>query len=410
MFVQLYCSFNVLVLAHISLKLYNILWMIVHLIYGKGYEQMKKKRIRVKASIKPKLTVGEWLENWLENYARPSVRVSTFDIYQAYVHNHLIPCLGQKTLEKLTATDIQIFLRYLQTEGNRKEANKGLSPSTVINIRNLLKAALEQAVVEGKIPINPARQTRPPKSERPPMNILNPAELALFLQGSIDSPYYAAYVLAITTGMRRGEILGLTWDAVDLGFSWNDIDNLKEKLSALRLWDTESMLFTLKQYKLYLNNPPRVTISQQLSDLRGGPKLTLPKTRRSQRSICIPTDTALILIFHRTIYQNCSSDFIFSGKKGKPLNPRSFTCHFQWDLRRTGVKRIRFHDLRHTVATLLLEDGKAINTVQELLGHYTAAFTAAQYGHVTKKMHLEATDTLANTLKQAREQLVHSAY
>ncbi len=369
---------------------------------------MKKKRIRVKANIKPKLTVEKWLENWLENYVRPGVRDSTFEIYQAYVYNHLIPCLGKKVLNQLTATDIQIFLRYLQTEGSRKEANKGLSPSTVINIRNLLKAALEQAVVEGKIPINPARQTRPPKSEHPPMNILGPAELALFLQGSTSSPYYAAYVLAITTGMRRGEILGLTWDAVDLGFSWNDVDNLKEKLSVLRCWDTDTMLFTLKQHSLYLNTPPRVTISQQLTDLRGGPKLTLPKTRQSQRSICIPTDTALILIFHRIFFKNCSSDFIFSGENGRPLDPRSFTRHFQLDLCQAGVKRIRFHDLRHTVATLLLEDGKAINTVQEILGHYTAAFTAAQYGHVTKKMHLDATDTLANTLKQAREQIIHS--
>ncbi len=365
------------------------------------------KKIKVQARLaNPRenpLTVGDWLTQWLENYARPGVRPSTFEIYQAYLNNHLLPHLGTIPLKQLSATKVQLFLRQLQTDGSRKETGKGLAPSTIINIRNLLKAALEQAVVEGKLDYNPVRQTRPPKSERPPMNILSPEELARFLQGAVASPYYAAYVLALTTGMRRGELLGVTWNSIALGPSWAEIDKLFPQIAKLKLWDTEGLQRLLKRRHITLRNDPCVTIVQQLSDLHSGPQITLPKTRYSQRSICIPADTALILIFQRSLCRERNSDLVFCSSNGLPVDPRSFTRRFQKDLSRVEVKQIRFHDMRHTVATILLEDGKALNTVQEILGHYNAAFTAAQYGHVTTRMHKEATDTLGLVLKRARE-------
>ena len=371
---------------------------------------MKKIKVSI---VKERESVGNWLEFWLENYIRPSIRQSTYEVYYRNIHNHLLPHLGNISLEELSAGEIQLFLRELQTNGNRKSANHGLSPSTIVCIRNLLKSALEQAVNEGKIPRNPARQTKPPRVEQREMSVLTQDEMSSFLQNVTESPYYAIYVLALSTGIRRGEALGLPWKSVQLGLSWEELDELLpwQKIGDLPLWDTEGLAVLLKSRRIRLKKDPSIVVVQQLSDLLIGPQLTQPKTRRSHRTIGIPMETAFILIFQRylqrrnkeragDLYQD--QDLVFCDERGNPLNPRNFTRSFQKDLQNNDIRKIRFHDLRHTVATMLLEDGKAINTVQEILGHYNPAFTAAQYGHVTSRMQQEATETLAQALKKAR--------
>lgn len=373
----------------------------------------KKNSIKVSLARPEGLTVGRWLDLWLENYVRQGIRQSTYEIYRAYLDNHLLPKLGEIPLEELSPADIQLFLRELQTSGSRKSQGKGLAPSTIVCIRNLLKSALEQAVFEEKIPRNPARQTKPPKSERQEMNILSQEEVVSFLKGSTCSRYYAAYVLTLTTGVRRGELLGLPWKSIYIGLPWTELDKQLpwQKVSQLDLWDTDALKQLLKRRRIRLRKDPFITITQQLSDLRSGPQLTPPKTKRSQRVIGIPMETALILIFHRSLQMQERAfigagynpeGLVFCDKKGRTLNPRQFTRNFQRELQRGGIKKLRFHDLRHTVATMLLEDGKAINTVQEILGHYNPAFTASQYGHVTARMQQEATETLGSVLKKAR--------
>lgn len=375
---------------------------------------MEKKKIIAKcAADKKPLGLGEWLDFWLENYSRPGIRQSTYEIYRAHLDNHLIPRLGDIPLEELSAAQIQQFLNELLQDGNCKSRQRGLAPSTIVCIRNLLKAALEQAVLEERIPRNPARQTRPPKVEQPEMNVLSQEELRLFLSRSAPSRYYAAYVLALTTGLRRGEVLGLPWRGICLGPSWEQLDQQLpwQKLGELPLWDTEALWLFLRRKKIQLRGDPYITITQQLADLRSGPQLNLPKTRRSQRVLGIPRDTALILLYHRSLQRmeqelwgDCYNPegLVFCDRQGQPLEPRNFTRLFQRDLARCGVRKVRFHDLRHTVATLLLEEGKAINTVQEMLGHYNPAFTAAQYGHVTARMQQDATETLGQALRRAR--------
>lgn len=382
---------------------------------GKGTDLMEKKKvkIRVNKSQNEVHTVGQWMDLWLENYVRPGIRKSSYEIYRAHLDNHLIPGLGNIPLDELTAANIQFFLRNLQYYGNQKSPDKGLASSTIVCIRNLLKAALEQAVWEERIPRNPARQTKPPKSDTQEMNILTQEEVSRFLQQSTDSPCYAAYVLTITTGVRRGEVLGLPWRSVYVGIPWEELDKQLpwQKIVKLPQWDTEALKKTLRRRRIYLRKDPFIMITQQLSDLRSGPELTPPKTKHSQRVIGIPMETALILIFQRGYQQKekarChrpfnADDLVFCDSTGEHLNPRSFTRQFQKQLKNSGIKKIRFHDLRHTVATMLLEDGKAINTVQEILGHYNAAFTASQYGHVTSRMQQEATETLGQVLKKAR--------
>lgn len=376
---------------------------------------MEKRKVKIRVNKVPNEsnTLGQWVELWLENYVRPGIRQSTYEIYLGHVKNHILPALGHIRLEELTAADIQLFLRELQDHGNRKSPDKGLSSSTIICIRNLLKSALEQAVWEERIPRNPARQTKPPKSEHTEMNVLTQEEVRTLLQQSTESPCYAAYVLTLSTGARRGEILGLPWRSVFLGISWEELDHLLpwQKVVKLPRWDTDSLKRTLKRRRIFLQKNPFIMITQQLSDLRSGPELTPPKTRRSQRIVGIPMETALILIFQRCYQQKektryhgpfNADDLVFCDKDGKAFCPRTFTRQFQRQLKESGIRQIRFHDLRHTVATMLLEDGKAINTVQEMLGHYNAAFTASQYGHVTSRMQQEATETLGQVLKKAR--------
>lgn len=377
---------------------------------------MEKKKVKIKVANNKQeaTTVGQWLDLWLENYVRPGIRQSTYEIYRAHLNNHLLPRLGHFQLDELSAADIQFFLRDLQINGNQKSQGHGLASSTIVCIRNLLKTALEQAVYEGKIARNPARQTKPPKVEMQEMNVLTQEEVRSFLQQSTNSRYYAAYVLTLTTGVRRGEVLGLSWRSVYLGIPWGLLDNQLpwKKIAKLPRWDTEALGKLIKRKHIQLRTDPFIMITQQLSDLRSGPQLTMPKTRRSQRITGIPMDTALMLIFQRCIQKQekktVSSDYnpqdlVFCDNKGQPLHPRHFTRLFQNDLKQSGIKKVRFHDLRHTVATMLLEDGKAINTVQEVLGHYNPAFTASQYGHVTTRMQQEATETLGLVLKKARE-------
>ncbi len=375
---------------------------------------MSKKKVRVSVQTTNNTqNTGQWLEHWLENYIRPSIRQSTYEIYRGYLDNHLLPQLGDIPLKELNSTDIQLFLRHLQLHGNQKSPNHGLASTTVIAIRTLLKSALEHAVQEDLITKNPARNTKAPKWEKQEMNVLSQEEVAQFLRKTANCRYYAAYVLTLTTGARRGEILGLSWKSVYLGIPWESLDKQLpwQKIAELPMWDTEALKTLLKRRRIRLRPDPYITITQQLSDLRSGPQLTLPKTRRSQRIIGIPMETALILLFHRSNQRMEQELFgaaynaeqlVFCDKGGKMLEPRYFTRIFQRDMNNCGLRSIRFHDLRHTVATILLEDGKAINTVQEILGHYNPSFTASQYGHVTTRMKQEATATLGQVLKKAR--------
>lgn len=378
---------------------------------------MAKKKIRVTThspSANKVQSTAQWLDHWLENYIRPGIRQSTYEIYRGYLDNHLIPQLGHIPLKDLNSVDIQCFLRHLQLHGNLKSPDSGLAPSTIIAIRTLLKSALEHAVQEDYIHKNPARNTKAPKWEKQEMSVLSQEEIVQFLRQSSNCRYYAAYVLTLTTGARRGEILGLPWKSVSLGIPWEALDKQLpwQKIAQLPMWDTEALKNLMRRRRVRLRPDPCITITQQLSDLRSGPQLTSPKTRRSQRTIGIPMETALILLFHRS-NQRMEQEFVgasynpqglvFCDKSGHSLAPRYFTRIFQRDIKNCGLKSIRFHDLRHTVAAILLEEGKAINTVQEILGHYNPAFTASQYGHVTTRMKQEATATLGQVLKKARK-------
>lgn len=411
-------------------------------VYGKSRGEVKDKLREIQNQQATgtipdagKLTLGEWLNIWLENYAHPGIRQSTYDSYKQQIEKHINPAMGKKLLKKVTTTDIQCFYRAMLDGGNLAKVKDqetgdmvmkggGLSAATLVRIHNILKPALEQAKIEHKIAFNPAAATKPPKAEKKEMEVLEQDEVGTFLQASKGYRYYPAYVFALSSGVRRGEVLGLPWPLIDTGVSnWTTLDKIIpwDAVDALPLWDTDA-LFTLleplaEQLPFMALGAALVHIKQQLNLTSVGMQLEEPKTALSKRDIEIPLDTVLVLIFQRGLQRKEKAkyekdnpgvrynpdDLVFCTSHGTPVPPRGFTRNFQNALTSAGVKKVRFHDLRHTVATVLLEEGAALNTVSELLGHYDPAFTATQYGHVTKRMRSEATGKLGDMLKSAKK-------
>lgn len=381
------------------------------------------------------VTFDKWITSWLENIIRPGIEDrATYKGYSNYVYNHIIPSLGRYKIKDLTPTIIQKFLDQQSAEGSLDKvldleteelvvSHGPLSDTTVNGIRRLIIASLEVAVEEKQITYNPAKKTKRAKtSTRNKMNILNEAERKNFAEKAVKYKYYAAYMLTFCTGCRRGEILGLPWRNVYIGPSWEEIDDIVpwDRVDALQLWDTEGLNTVLKEAGIILSDKASVYIDQAVVENGRRPMLSDPKTELSKRHLGIPYDMVLLLIYQRR-QQNKDRDrhvekgrgtakdynregLVFCTRRGGIIYPRNFTKIYSSNLASMGIKHIRFHDLRHMVATILLEEGKSINVVQEQLGHYDAGFTASRYGHVTERMRREASDQLGDTLAAARGQ------
>lgn len=375
-----------------------------------------------------------WVTNWLENVIRPGVEDrATYIGYANYVYNHIIPDLGHYKLANLTQDIIQAFLDQQSATGSLDkildpetdelvESHGPLSDSTVIGIRRLVIASLDAAVEHKNVTVNPAKKTRRPKtSSHNKMNIFNEHEREEFCTKAVKYRQYPAYMFAFATGCRRGEVIGLPWRDVFIGPSWKDIDNAIpwDRVDKLTLWDTDALADILEEVGIEISDKANVYIEQAVvSDENKKPALTDPKTELSRRRLYIPFDMCLIFIFQRRVQYNdmvrhvdkgrgTAKDYnknglCFCTRKGGIIYPRNFSKTYAANLASMGIKHNRFHDLRHMVATILLEEGEAINTVQEQLGHYDAGFTASRYGHVTDKMRKGARDQLGSSLAAAR--------
>jgi integrase len=324
-----------------------------------------------------KITMGQWLSTWLEEYMRPSLRATTFESYRTQIEKHLIPGLGAIRLTRLQTSHLQKLYNALLKEGKLHGAKgggtAGLAPKSVRYIHTILHGALSQAEKEGIIALNPANAVRLPRVQRKEMHTLDTQSLGVFLSAARDTDDYAAYLLDLSTGLRRGELLGLRWRNVDL-------------------------------------QAGTVTVREQLVPVGGALVFQEVKTALSHRTVGIPPAVVKALRAHRArqaqtrlmfgeAYQN--NDLAFPAATGKPQDPRAVTRRFERLLARAGLERIRFHDLRHTYATLSLQEGVALNTIQEALGHYSPAFTMATYAHVTQKMKERSTDKIGNLLDAA---------
>ena len=313
----------------------------------------------------PKLRLGEYLVQWVEaTYKPPMARHTTYVQYRSMIHKHLVPGLGQVFLQKLTVQQLQAF--YAQ------KIEEGLKTRTIAIIHAVLHKALENAVKWNLLPRNIATLATVPQKTSHEVKTLSASEARKLIEAAQDSRIEALLVLAITTGMRRGELLGLRWDDIDL------------ELGILRICRTVNWIAGFG----FIENDP--------------------KTKASRRRITLPSVAIEALRKHRIRQDQAKQQagtkwiekgLVFPNTLGNFLGPNHLLTMFQRVLDQAGLPHMRFHDLRHSAATILLTMGVHPKVVQELLGHSSITMTMDTYSHLLPSMQKEAMDGMDNLFK-----------
>jgi integrase len=314
-----------------------------------------------------KLRVGEFLEQWLQDYALGAVAPTTLARYREIISRHLVPSLGFIPLQRLSPQTIQgYFSEKLAT---------GLSPTTVRHHANLLHEACNHAVRWGLLGRNPCELVDPPRRRSFEARVLDEEQLRLFLaEARRSSRYYVLYLAAAVTGMRQGELLGLRWKDLDL---------------ALGVAHVCQTFYRLGKEQLFKE----------------------PKTARARRAVTMPRGLVVELRGLQVEQRHAREllglgyadlDLVFCQSDGRPLRANNVVRRdFRRTLRKAGLPRMRFHDLRHCHASLLLQQGVNPKVVQERLGHSTPGFTLHVYGHVLPGMQAEASHEMEVMLEAA---------
>jgi integrase len=319
-----------------------------------------------------RMTVSEFLNRWLVDYAKPKVSPKIHERYREMIDGHIRPSLGSYLLPKLAPLHIQGFYSSAFAKG-RKDGKGGLSAQSVVHFHRLLHKAFAQAVKWQLLARNPVEAVEPPRAERQEMRALDEDETAALLNLLATSRLYMPVMLAVTTGLRRGEILGLRWRNVDLGTG-------------------------------------TIRVVESLEQIREGLRFKPPKTHRSRRSIALPAITVEALRSHRAkqaeerlalggAYED--HDLVCPRPGGNPWPPDMFSTSFAALVRRSGMKQFRFHDLRHSHATHFLKAGVHPKVVSERLGHSTVGITLDTYSHVLPGMQEDAVQRLNSLLASA---------
>jgi len=302
-----------------------------------------------------RLTVAQFLEEWLQDYVATNTAPRTSERYQEIVRVHLIPALGSLPLLSLRPHHIQKY--YSQAlESGRRDGKGGLSALTVHKHHRILYESLRYGVRQGILVHNPAEAVTPPHGHSKELTIVGANRLQLILEAAKESPYHALFFMIAYTGVRRGEALGLRW---------GDIDLKKATLSVV----------------------------QTLQQLRNGEYIFRePKNRHSRRQIALSPSLAIALWEYRLKQEQARrllgkplvpTDLVFSHPDGRPLRPNTVSRALQEIARSIGLNDVRLHDLRHAHATILLQQGVHPKIVQERLGHSSVATTLDIYSHVT---------------------------
>ena len=363
---------------------------------GKTQAEVRKKMQAAAVEIETgtyqepsKLTLGEWLDIWTAEYLS-DVKPRTLDSYKTTIKTHIKPALGAVKLQALKTPQIQKFYNDLQKNGVTvaKHDSSGkiikkngetvyetvpMSPKSIKNAHGVLHKALEQAVEIGYIRVNPADACKLPRVQRAEIKPLDSDEIARFLQVIAGHPFENVYLVTVFTGMREGEVLGLTWDVIDF-------------------------------------EAGTITIRRQLMRERGKGTYTLatPKNGKSRR-ITPAASVMQILKQERTkqaaarlragmLWDN-PLDLVFTNELGRNLSAQTVYLHFKKLAEKAGVPAARFHDLRHSYAVAALQSGDDIKTVQENLGHFSTSFTLDVYGHVTEQMKKASAERMEQFIK-----------
>jgi integrase len=326
------------------------------------------------------VTVGDYLADWIER-DKAHVRPSTWRGRETHVRCYLIPTLGRRPLSRLTPAEVERALgrftasgRPVTAEDRRRgrQKHEPVSPLTARHIRATLRIALAAAVREGRLGRNVAADARPPYVPHRAVAYLAAPDVRRLLDATRDDPFGPVYALAASTGLRLGELLGL---------SWPDVDGLTGTL----------------------------TVRRSLAMAHdGGWSLAEPKSARSRRTIPLPAIAREALTRRRTAQEadrkaagstwQDRDELVFTDTIGRPMRPGGVSAAFQRARDAAGVPRVRFHDLRHSAATLMLAEGVPLAVISEWLGHAGIAITAASYAAIVPQLRLEAAEAMDRAL------------
>ena len=338
-------------------------------VYAKTQKEVRKKMTEAIAALDKddyrepsKMTVGQWLDVWAAEYLG-GVKPMTVLNYSQHIKNHIKPAMGAIKLDTLNAHTIQKFYNSLGDE-------KGLTPKTIKNIHGVLHKALSQAVMIGYLRFNPADACTLPRIVRKDVKPLDEDATTQFIEAIQGHRYEPVFFVTLFTGMRQGEVLGLTWDCVDLGKGL-------------------------------------ITINKQIQKAPGGGSVYhLVPTKNSKGRTVTPAPFVMELLRtqrKRQIEWRLKAGplwedtgLVFTDELGHHLMPHTVYHNFKHIVTNMGLPDVRFHDLRHSYAVAAIRSGDDIKTVQGNLGHATASFTLDVYGHVTDQMKRES----ANRMQQ----------
>ena len=344
--------------------------------YGPTRAAVKDKLVAaqrdLQAGIAPaneKLTLAAFLDSWLKDTAAQTVRPRTLERYEQIVAKHIVPTLGKTPVARLTPQQVQGLMKAKLAEG--------LAPGTVVYIRSTMRRALGYAVRWGAAGRNAAALTDPPHAVRAEPPMLSPADARKLLDVVRGDRLEALYAVAIACGLREGEAFALRWEDVDL-------------------------------------DGGTLTVRHALLRMKGRLELAEPKTARSRRTIALPGSVVSVLRTHRTRQREerlaAGEDWqgeqwgglVFATRIGTPLHRADVLYAFRKHLKAAGLPQLRFHDLRHACASLLLAQGVHPRVVMETLGHSTIGLTMDVYSHVLPTLQREAAESMDAVLAGAR--------
>jgi integrase len=318
-----------------------------------------------------KLTVAQHLDNWLAGYVATNCSMRTFDGYKSIIEHHLAPNLGHFLLRQLSPQAIQLYYG---------QACHELSARTVHHQHRVLSEALKYAVRQGLLGKNPCDLVDAPRPRRRAMRTLDPSEVNALIQVAEDSYYFPVIYTALSTGLRQAEVLALRWRDLDL--------------SIIPSVSVNRVLYRNRHNGKYEYHEPKTAHSRRLVEMT--PKLAafLKGYRQSREGLWCELGKDLSL-----------DDLVFTNPRGNPICSSSLDREFGRILSKAGLKNVRFHDLRHTFASLMLMRGAKPKVISEALGHSSVAFTMDVYSHILQGMQSEAMILLDEVLPMPKKEI-----
>jgi len=315
------------------------------------------------------MTLAALLERWLKDSASSRVSPKTFQEYERMIRNHIVPALGSLQVQRITPMQIQAFYSKV-LECGRLDGKGGLSPRSVLHIHALLHRVFSQAVRWQILPRNPVDAVDPPRVPRTEMKSLSVEEISVLLEAARDTTLFLPIAIALGTGLRRGEVLGLRWSSVDL-------------------------------------EGGSLAVTRSIEQTKAGIRAKAPKTHRSLRPVKMPASLVKIL---RTAKAErmlkagpdfSDEDYICLREDGSLWPPDVLSHRFTDLIRTLDITQVRFQDLRHTFATLSLQQGIHPKVVSEMLGHSSVNITLDTYSHVMPDMQEQAAARIDEILGSA---------